>query len=148
MNGGQQDAAQFRTLASVIGIGEDGIPFLRGHRCSGCQEVLVGTHRACPNCYRQATLEPIRLATRGRLYAYTIVHRSFPGVETPVVSAIAALDGGGYLRGNLVGIDPDPERIEFDMRIAVRFERIKREEGTTLLRYLFVPEDKEMHRDE
>jgi hypothetical protein len=41
---------------------------------------------------RRGALKPERLANTGRLYNYTIVHRSFPGVETPFISAIVDLE--------------------------------------------------------
>jgi uncharacterized OB-fold protein len=40
----------------------------------------------------------------GTLYAYSIVHRSFPGIEVPYVSAIVDLDGGGTVEGARLGM--------------------------------------------
>ena len=49
-----------------------------------------------------------KLSNRGELYVYSIVHRSFPGIEVPYVSAIVDLEGGGTVKGNLIGIEPSP----------------------------------------
>ena len=50
------------------------------------------------------------------------MHRSFPGIEVPYVSAIVDLDDGTAIKGNLINIDPDPEKIEFDMPVEVVFD--------------------------
>ena len=62
-------------------------------------------------------MEQIRLADTGKLYTYAIVHRSFPGVEVPFISAVVDLDGGGTVKGNLVDIEPDPAKIEFGVPV-------------------------------
>jgi uncharacterized OB-fold protein len=112
-----------RPLAPFIRIGADGKPYLEGLKCAACGEVLaVGSRRACPKCAAVGMLEPIRLAERGRLYTFTIVRRSFPGVATPFVAALVDLDGGGTIKGNLVGSDCDAVR--FDMPLRVVFETI------------------------
>ena len=47
----------------------------------------------------------------------------------PFVSAIADLDGGGTVKTNLIGIDPDPEKIELGMRVEVVYEIAPRKDG-------------------
>lgn len=129
-------------LASVIREATDGTFYLEGSKCSACGEVLVADHRACPNCAATDSLTPVRLSDHGKLYTYTIVHRSFPGVATPLISAIVQLDGGGFIKGNLVGIPPDPAAIAFDMPVRVEFERLTRaDDERELVRYVFVASD-------
>ena len=53
---------------------------------------------------------------------YSIVHRSFPGVEVPYVSAIVDLEGGGTVKGNLIDVEPDPAKIKFGMPVEVVYE--------------------------
>jgi hypothetical protein len=82
------------------------------------------------------------LADRGKLYAYSIVHRSFPGIEVPYVSAIVDLDGGGTVKGNLIGVDPDPKKIEFGMPVKVVYRDAlgrKDKEGNAYISYFFEP---------
>jgi len=83
-----------------------------------------------------------RLSTRGALYVYSIVHRSFPGVEVPYISAVVDLEGGGTVKGNLIGIDPDPEKIRLGMPVDVVFKDAlgrKDREGNAYLSYFFQP---------
>jgi uncharacterized OB-fold protein len=86
----------------------------------------------------------VRLSNRGTLYVYSIVHRSFPGIETPYISAIVDLDGGGTVKGNLIGVDPDPEKIRFGMPVEVVYKDAlgrKDKEGNAYISYFFQPAD-------
>jgi len=63
----------------------------------------------------------MKLAEHGKVYTYTIVSRSFPGVKTPFVSAVVDLDGGGCLPGVLLDVTPAPSAITYDMPVDVVF---------------------------
>ena len=87
-------------------------------------------------------METVTLANSGTLYTYSIVHRSFPGIDVPYISAIVDLDGGGTVKGNLINVDPEPEKIEFGMPIEVVYDDAlgrKDSEGNSYLSYFFQP---------
>ena len=86
-------------------------------------------------------MAPARLADTGTLYNFTVVHRNFPGVAVPFVSAIVDLDGGGTLKGNLIDIVPSPAAIKFDMPVKVVFGDAGRKDkdGNSYLAYFFTP---------
>ncbi|HUO89997.1 MAG TPA: OB-fold domain-containing protein, partial [Rhizomicrobium sp.] len=86
-------------------------------------------------------MQHIKLGTTGKLYNFTIVHRNFPGVPVPFISAIVDIDGGGTLKGNLLGVEPKPEAIKFDMpvNIVIRPVPQKDKEGNSYLSYFFEP---------
>ncbi|GGE00586.1 hypothetical protein GCM10011529_03530 [Polymorphobacter glacialis] len=118
----------------------DGAPYLAGSRCGACGQVFVGERSTCAKCTARDKMEPIHLATTGRLYDFTIVHRSFPGVKTPFVDAIVDLDDGAHIKGTLIGVDPDPARIAFDMPVRLEFrEAIPVGADRPYLTYVFVP---------
>ena len=48
---------------------------------------------------------------KGSFYSYCIVHRSFPGIEVPYVSAIVDLEGGGTIKGNLINIERTQKKL-------------------------------------
>ena len=84
----------------------------------------------------------VKLPETGKLYSYSIVHRSFPGIEVPYVSAIVDLDDGTAIKGNLINIEPDPDKIEFDMPVEVVFDDAlgrKDSDGNSYLSYFFQP---------
>jgi len=122
-------------------IPESGEPYLEGMKCKSCGAIYLGARAVCSKCGARDQLEPHRLATKGKLYAYSIVHRSFPGVEVPYISAVVDLEGGGTLKGNLINIEADPKNLKFDMPVEVIIKDAGRKdrEGNSYLAYFFQP---------
>lgn len=131
-----------RPAVPLIKIPDNDPAYLQGYRCTACGETYLEDRRQCSRCFAP-TLVATRLSETGRLYNYTIVHRSFPGVEVPFISAIVDLDGGGTIRGNLNGVAKVPEAIAFDMPVRVEFAVAKQAdpEGNAYLAYHFIPAD-------
>jgi uncharacterized OB-fold protein len=90
-------------------------------------------------------MAPIELANTGKLYNYTIVYRSLPGVTVPFVSAIVDLDGGGTVKGNLLDVEPTPERLAFGMAVQMVFRGADTavESGAGFVSHFFVPATEE-----
>ena len=128
-------------IVSFLKIPPKGDPYLEGLQCGKCKAVFLGARSTCASCGARDALAPKKLANTGKLYVYTIVHRSFPGVAVPYVSAIVDLDGGGTVKGNLVGIEPDPGKIQMGMPVEVvyRIAPTKDREGNEYLSYTFQP---------
>ena len=123
-------------------VPDAGEPYLEGSRCAECGAVFLGERENCARCGARGALDTIRLADTGELYSYCIVHRSFPGIEVPYVSAIVDLDGGGTVKGNLVKVAPDPARITFGMPVRVVYGDAlgrKDRDGNAYLAYFFEP---------
>jgi uncharacterized OB-fold protein len=110
-----------RPATSYTRIDETGAAYLQGSRCGVCAAVFLGDRENCGRCCARRQMQPIRLAARGRLYSYTIVHRSYPGIRVPFISAIVDLDEGGTIKGNLLEIEPNPERLTYGMPVRVVF---------------------------
>ena len=49
--------------------------------------------------------------------------------DVPFISAIADLEGGGTVKTNMVGIDPDPEKITLGMNIEITYGIAPRKDG-------------------
>jgi len=132
---------EHQSLGSFLKLDDQGKPCLEGFQCGACNEVLLQNRRGCPRCGALGSLRARRLAEHGRLFSYTIVHRSFPGIATPFISAIVELDGGVFLKGNLVGVEATPAAVPFDMPVRVQFHypEVPGHTGKTLLSYVFVP---------
>jgi uncharacterized OB-fold protein len=80
------------------------------------------------------------LSEQGKLFSFTIVHRSFPQIKTPFISVVVELEGGGFIKGNLEAVEPVPAAVRFNMAVRVRFDRLMSDSGQPdLLRYYFVP---------
>ena len=122
-------ADQPLSIVPYLKVPDSGAPFLEGIRCKQCKAITLKTRTACASCGARDTFEPHKLANEGELHAFSIIHRSFPGIEVPFISAIADLDGGGTVKTNMTGIDADPEKIELGMRVQVVYEIAPRKDG-------------------
>jgi len=129
-------------VVDFLKIPESGEPYLEGHQCKSCGAVFLGERNVCSKCGARDQMAVKRLSDRGALYVYSIVYRSFPGIEVPYISAVVDLEGGGTLKGNMIGIDPDPEKIKLGMPVDVVFKDAlgrKDREGNAYLSYFFQP---------
>lgn len=103
-----------------VRVGDDGTVWIEGYRCSACGAVMPVQTMACRACACRDAPEAYRSPETGKLYTWTVVYRSYPGVAVPFVSAIVDLDGGLSFKGTLKGEDPEtlksgmPVRLVFD----------------------------------
>ena len=129
-------------VVDYLKLPENGDPFLEGHKCSNCGAIFLGARKVCSSCFSRDTLEAVKLNNTGKLYSYSIVCRSFPGIDVPYISAIVDLDGGGTIKGNLIDVEPDPEKIKFDMPVEIIFDDAlgrKDADGNSYISYFFKP---------
>ena len=123
-------------------IPDDAEPYLEGQKCGACGSTFLGERSVCSKCGARDQMETVRLPNTGKLYSYSIVHRSFPGIEVPYISAIVDLDDGTAIKGNLINCEPDPEHIEFDMPVEVVYQDAlgrKDRDGNSYLSFFFQP---------
>jgi hypothetical protein len=140
----QPSAAAKKPLPVVdfLKLPDGGEPYLEGHKCKACSAIFLGERTVCSKCGTRGQIQATKLANTGTLYVYSIVHRSFPGIEVPYVSAIVDLDGGGTVKGNLINIEPDPEKIRLGMPVEVVYKDAlgrKDREGNAYVSYFFQP---------
>lgn len=93
-------------VAEYLELGDR--PHLTGFRCADCDAVYLLRRSACARCGGAEFGNRVELGDRGVVTAATVVHRAPPGVRTPFVSGVVALDGGGFVRSNLAGAVDDP----------------------------------------
>jgi uncharacterized OB-fold protein len=94
-----------KSASNSVLIAENGEPWVRSFRCDACGAVMPERTMACRACGARDTMAPVRSATSGKLWSWTVVHRSYPGVAVPFVSAIVDLDGGLSLKGTVKGVE-------------------------------------------
>jgi len=125
----------------VVRVGPDGTAWLEASRCSNCGAVMAERTRACRSCGGRNTLVPFRPKAIGRLYSWTVVYRSFPGIKVPFVSAVVDVDGGLALKGTL-RLD-DHESLKVGMPVRIEFDDAggaKGEDGRPYVGFHFVTE--------
>ena len=133
-----------RAAMPYLRFDDAGAPYLLGARCDACGAVALGERTVCNACAARNRMVALRLGTRGTLYNYTIVHRSFPGVRTPFVAAIVELEGGGAIKGTLIDVDPDPAALPFDMPVEMIFRETGQtsKDGEPFISHYFAPAGK------
>ena len=103
----------------VIRISADGRPSIEGFRCAACEGAFTEATMACRRCASRAAPEPFRAVETGKVYSWSVVHRSYPGIAVPFVSAIVDLDDGLTLKGTLRS---DPAAVRQGMPVALVFD--------------------------
>ncbi|MGK2739534.1 Zn-ribbon domain-containing OB-fold protein [Tepidicaulis sp. LMO-SS28] len=134
-------AGELRPVTDYVKLPKDGEPYLEGHKCKNCGTIFMGARNVCSKCFARNEIEAVKLPSKGTLYSYTIVYRSFPGVEVPFVSAVVDIEGGGTVKGNLINVEPDPAKIEMGMNVDVIFKDAGRtdKKGNHYISYFFQP---------
>ncbi len=99
-----------------IAIGKDGRPYIEAFRCPDCGAVVTEQTMACRACATRTPPEPFRAKETAKLHTWSVVHRSYPGIEVPFVSAIVDLDGGPTLKGT-VRVAPEALREGLPLRL-------------------------------
>ena len=67
-------------VVDFLKIPDGGEPYLEGYRCKNCQATFLGERSVCSKCGTRGALGAVKLSNKGKLYVYSIVHRSFPGI--------------------------------------------------------------------
>lgn len=108
--------------APYIVVNADGSAGLSFQCCAACGTCFLEAERlACARCgARDFVAKPVGNA--GTLHSFSIVHRGFPGVPVPFVSAVVDLDDGPSMKGNLRAAGFDPAAIKLGMRVQVVFD--------------------------
>jgi uncharacterized OB-fold protein len=125
-----------RPIVPFLRLGDE--PRLLGLRCRACGATYLKSGRvACSKCASTGNLEDIALSDRGKLWVYSIVHQSAPGIPTPYV----ALEDNVAVRCNLIDVEPDPAKIEFDMPVRMVTRKVRTDkEGNDVIAFFFRPE--------
>ncbi|HYB92095.1 MAG TPA: OB-fold domain-containing protein [Candidatus Binataceae bacterium] len=83
-------------------------PYLEGTKCAACGALYLDPKRAaCSKCGASEKFEKVKLSNKGKVWVFSVVHQSFPGIKTPYTSVIVDLPEGISVRGTLVDVDPE-----------------------------------------
>jgi uncharacterized protein len=131
-----------RPGTKVVRVGPDGSAWIEGFRCADCGAVIPVATMACRNCASRTRPEAFRAKETGKLYSWSVVHRSFPGVTVPFVSAIVDLDDGLSFKGTLRGVAAAD--LKMGMRVRLLFDDAggaRDSEGAPFVGFHFVAEE-------
>jgi uncharacterized OB-fold protein len=123
----------------------DPTPHLVGQKCGVCGATYADISRiACSKCGATGPLETIALSTKGKVYVFSVIHQSFPGIKTPYVTAIVDLPEGVSVRATIDDVDAEQAEKEphklFNMPVEM-LTRVaaKDQEGRDVIAFAFKP---------
>jgi uncharacterized OB-fold protein len=79
---------------------------LPGLKCNTCNNVTFPPMIRCREC-SGTDLEIVEIAGEGVIRTFTVIRVAPEGVPAPYIVAMAEIDEGAWVMGNLVDIDPD-----------------------------------------
>ena len=132
-----------RPIVPFLKLGPN--PHLEGMKCSSCGAIFLDPKRvACSKCGGTGTLKGIPLSNKGKVYVFSVVHQSFPGIKTPYITVIVDLPEGVSVRSNLINVNPEELQKEpkkgFDMPVElVTSVAAKDREGHDVIMFQYQP---------
>ena len=117
---------------------DDGEPHLVANECTYCGARFFDRRNACASC-SGTEFRPVDLPTEGELRTFTIVSLAAPGVPVPFVAGVVDC-GGTSVRGNIVNVPPDPDRVRLGMKVRLTTYSLGTDdEGTEAIAFGFEP---------
>ena len=62
---------------------------------------------ACSKCGAAGPFPQVELSNQGKVWVFSVVHQSSPGIKTPYATAIIDLPEGISVRSSLAEVDPE-----------------------------------------
>jgi uncharacterized OB-fold protein len=130
-----------RPIVPFLRLGSNGDKaHLVGQKCAACGAVYIGNRVACGKCAATGPFNEIRLSDTGKLWVYTIVYQSVPGITTPYVAAIVDLPEGVSVNCTVIDVEPDPKKIPFDMPLEMVTRKVREDkQGNDVVAFFFRP---------
>ncbi len=97
---------------------------LLGLKCNDCGGYTAPPRKVCGECGSE-NMEVVSLSGRGEIQTFTVIHVAPEGFEPPFTVAMAKLEEGPWVMGNVEGIDP--EKVSMDLigrRITVGYKDV------------------------
>jgi uncharacterized OB-fold protein len=84
---------------------------LLGLKCGDCGEITAPPKSTCNNCGSR-NHKVVKLSGKGTIKTFTVVRVAPEGFEAPYIIAMAELDEGPWLLGNMTGIKVEETTME------------------------------------
>jgi uncharacterized OB-fold protein len=78
---------------------------LPGLKCVDCSGYIIPPNAVCPDC-GSSKLESHSFSKKGTLRTFTIIRVGPTGFQVPYIVALAELEEGPWVLGNVIDIDP------------------------------------------
>ena len=135
------EGKKVRPIVPFLRLGSNGEkPYLVGKKYAQCGAVYLGRRVACSKCTGTGPFDEIRLSATGKLWVYSIVHQSAPGIPTPYIAAIVDLPEGVSVRCTIIDTEAKPEMIPFGMPVEMVTKKVREDkDGNDVIAFFFRP---------
>ena len=124
-------------MVDYLVLGDE--PHLVAKACTSCGARFFDRRNACAACGSDAGFDDVKVAREGELTAFTIVTFAAPGVPVPFIAGVVDCDGTS-VRGNILNVEADPERVRLGMKVRLTTVPIGTDSaGTEAVGYGFEP---------
>lgn len=84
---------------------------LMGLKCRECGG-YTAPPKVCCDCCGSSDVEAVQLSGNGEIKTFTVIRVAPEGLEAPYIVAMAELEEGPWIMGNITGVDPDGAGME------------------------------------
>jgi uncharacterized OB-fold protein len=113
-----EQATEVWTVPGAIMTLDGGEQRLRGGRCKGCGATFFPRHAICLHCWSEDIADDPQ-PTKGRLYAYSVVHVARKGWRTPYIIGYVDLDNGVRVSAPIATDPANPPPFDSPVRLKV-----------------------------
>ena len=79
---------------------------LLGLKCNECEGYTAPPQKVCSQCGSE-NMDIVELSKKGEIQTFTVINVVPEGFKPPVTVAVAALEEGPWVMGNIIDINPD-----------------------------------------
>jgi uncharacterized OB-fold protein len=79
---------------------------LLGLKCNECGSYTAPPQKVCSQCSSE-DMDIVELNGKGEIQTFTVVHVTPEGFEPPLPVAVAKLEEGPWVMGNIIGLNPE-----------------------------------------
>lgn len=135
------EGKKVRPIVPFLRLGSDGEkPYLIGQKCTHCGALYLSRRLACSKCTATGPFNEVRLSATGKLWVYSIVHQSAPGIPTPYIAGIVDLPEGVSVRCTIIEAEPNPQRLQFGMPVEMVTKKVREDkDGNDVIAFFFRP---------
>jgi uncharacterized OB-fold protein len=110
---------------------------LYGVKCKACKTIQYPPQEVCTKCHGKGEFEKIRLSDKiGQLHTYSVDYITW-SKETPIITAMVNLEGGGRLQSTMA--DTKADEVKIGMPIEMSFRKLDFREGINIYSWKCIP---------
>ena len=97
---------------------------LLGLKCNDCQAITAPPQKVCSQCGGE-NMDIIELSSRGEIKTFTVIYTTPEGFKPPLAVAVAALEEGPWVMGDIIGMSPEAVNMDvIGKKVSVGYQEV------------------------